>query len=235
LAKHSGKARAQRNIINVLRSYLAGFSKQDIIQDMFTEATKEAIRTFLDEIVELVPVMRLTDPATGERYAPEVWNVRTALGLPLNVGVQEAELEAIAKAVVCFKEGDYDECARVSSEGCPAFGKHIFHQLCLISYLRLGRLDAAGEAFDGAKISLQHTPWHLSLAKLTFGQASWLEVLKESRDENSLFQARIFDGFRDFTEGRPALARQKLTLAKTMAQDLPFEYSMLLAELDRLG
>ena len=114
-----------------------------------------------------------------------------------------------------------------------AFGKHLFYQLLLISLLRMGQSGGAEECFKSAKTALQHLPWYLNLLKLTFGQTIGIDVAKEARGENGLFQVKCFEGFRDYTEGHPAMAYEKLTLAKAMPQDLPFEYLMLSADLRR--
>jgi hypothetical protein len=221
-------------MVEIGRYHLAGFSEHQIMEELASPSRSSRVTGILyAEMVAALGKLLLTDPATDEKFVPGIGELLGVLEIEPDSSIDFARINAVSKPVNAFVNGDYSTCATFGRYGASIFGRHLFYQLSIIGHVRLGRKEAAESAGKAAKMGLLISPWHLRLTELTLGLVTATDLIPEAQDGNARFQVKVFEGIRALSSGDKAQARTCLTAALTMPNDLPFEYLMAKADLDR--
>jgi len=227
----AGFRNVQICMIEVIRYYLAGFSKDQILEDCSSSNAGQ----IYDMVAELIPKYVLEDEKSGDRFTVATWDACSALGLGREISIDAARTLATAKPVMAFVDGDYNTCALAGVQGAAAFGRHIFYQMSIIGNIRMGKLDDASLAYKAANTALEFSsPWHSQLIDLTCGQILAKQLISSANDNDKKFQVSCFEGLRAFSSEDMEYANRILSSAATKPNDLPIELMLVTADLDRL-
>ncbi len=225
--------RLQTQVIEIGRYHLAGFSKDQILEECCsTPEAREFSEGLYTHVVELVSQLMLNDPATGEVSTPSLGDACALLEVPRDRSIDHARMGALAKPMMAFVKGDYDTCAVFGGYGAAAFGRHLYYQLNIIGNFRRGRDEEARIAGCAAQNGLQISSWHGQLAELTLGKVKAADLLAQAKDNSMRFQVNCFEGLRLFTNGDKGSARHTLTVCEAIPCDL-LEKALVRADLER--
>jgi hypothetical protein len=230
------KLKVQISIVETCRYYLAGFSKSQIIEEVYPPPTPPDIASKLyDATAGTIGEVTCTNPQTGESFTPTAWNAAAAFGIkpgPLS-SISFSRTQATCEPMMAYVDGDYEKCVKSASLGADAFGRHAFYQFNMIANQRLGREDAANEAIAAAVNGTQLSQWHYYLALLTAGELDPEELVEKAPDSSHRHQVRCFQGARALTLGENEKAKAILTVAKLLPTDFVTEMMIVDADLGR--
>jgi len=221
-------------IIEIARYHFAGFSESQILDECCpTPEAREFNTKLYETVVHTLANVSLTDSATGEQFVPVVRDVRALFEDSRDFSIDHARTSSVMKPCMAFVESDYDTCATFGAYGAAAFGRHLFYQMNIIGNFRIGRQEEAEIAGCAAQNGLQISPWHRKLADLTLGNVTAADLFVLANDDGRRFQVRCFEGLRAYTNGDKENARRILSAAIAMPNNLPMEFLIAKADLDR--
>ncbi len=228
------KRNLQTSIMETCRYHLAGFSKLQIIEEVFPQASSDTASRLYDLVVGTMGEVSLTDPKSGESFTPAVWDASSVFEIkPGFRSIDFARMGALCKPMMAYVEGDYKTCMESARFGADAFGRHGFYQFNIIAAQRLGRQDVANEAIIAAKNGTQISRWHFYLALVTAGEQNPEDLEKKAPDSSSRHQVRCFQGARALTIGEKEKAKAVLTTAQWIPTDFVTEKMIVEADLKR--
>jgi hypothetical protein len=223
----------QVGVIEIARHHLAGFSRQQILEERFESIREPNVNEQMYHgVIKAIANIELNDGSEAGAFVPAVWDARAAFDASQFDSITSVRTVAFSKTFMAFGTGDWDTCATSGRQGAAAFGGHLFYQMSIIGSFRRGKPEEAKQAGYAARVGLHYSPWHARLVELTLGETTAAQMDAEATDDEQRLQVICFAGLRAFTNGDRIGAKRILESGEGFSSD-GFEPLLMRKDLER--